>query len=112
MGRAHGKLLGRDVRRMHDRILLVAAGYLIERNDWFFSRIKEVMQRSAPYLPRRYLDECDALARAAGMPESEVREINFFPEMFHCSGAAVRGKASGGEVVHARVLDYMRDIGL
>jgi hypothetical protein len=38
---------------------------------------------------------------------------NLFPERFHCSGVAVRGKATaGGRVLHARVLDYMRDIDL
>lgn len=112
MGTAHGTLLAREVKQVYERILLVAAGYLVNRNDWFFTRIDEVMKRNAPYLSRRYLDECNALALAAGMPGRAVREINFFPEMFHCSGVAVRGKASGGEVVHARVLDYMRDIRL
>jgi hypothetical protein len=35
------------------------------------------------------------------------------PERFHCSGVAVRGKASkDGIVLHARVLDYMRDVHL
>ncbi len=112
MGLAHGSLLRPKVKEVHDRILLVAAGYLINKNDWFFTRIQEVMKRNAPYLPKQYLAECDAIARGAGLPERAVREINFFPEMFHCSGIAVRGKASGGEVVHARVLDYMRDIRL
>jgi hypothetical protein len=112
MGTAHGTLLAREVKQVYERILLVAAGYLVNRNDWFFTRIEEVMKRNAPYLSRRYLDECNALAQAAGMPGGAVREINFFPEMFHCSGVAVRGKASGGVVVHARVLDYMRDIRL
>lgn len=112
MGTAHGTLLAREVKQVYERILLVAAGYLVNRNDWFFTRMDEVMKRNAPYLSRRYLDECNALAQAAGMPGRAVREINFFPEMFHCSGVAVRGKASGGEVVHARVLDYMRDIRL
>ncbi len=113
MGAAHGKLLRREVNQIYERIMLVAAGYLVNKDDWFFTRIEEVMKRNAPYTPQRYLDECDALAKAAGMPERAIREINFFPEMFHCSGVAVRGKASAnGEVVHARVLDYMRDIRL
>ena len=50
---------------------------------------------------------------AAGVSQRDGRVANLFPERFHCSGVAVRGKATvGGRVLHARVLDYMRDIRL
>lgn len=53
------------------------------------------------------------MSDASGLSRRDGRYGNLFPERFHCSGIAVRGKASkGGHVVHARVLDYMRDIGL
>ncbi len=68
--------------------------------------------RAAALAPR-YFDECDALARAAGISTRDGRAANLFPERFHCSGVAVCGKATiDGKVLHARVLDYMRDIRL
>lgn len=113
MGEAQGKLLKPEIHKMYERILLVAGGYLYTRNDWFFDRISEVEKRSAAVLPGRFLRELDAMSLAAGLTAAEGRQINLFPEMFHCSGIAVRGRASaGGRVIHARVLDYMRDIGL
>lgn len=113
MGEAQGKLLKPEIHKMYERILLVAGGYLYTRNDWFFDRIVEIEKRSAAVLPERFLRELDAMSLAAGLTAEEGRQINLFPEMFHCSGIAVRGKASaGGKVIHARVLDYMRDIGI
>ena len=53
------------------------------------------------------------MARAAGVSLCDARLANLFPERFHCSGTAMRGKATAdGRILHARVLDYMRDIGL
>lgn len=113
IGTAHGQLRGREIKGMTERILLVAAGYLVAKDDWFFTRIDEVMRRTRPFTPERFYIESDAMSAAAGISADEGRHINFFPEMFHCSGVAVRGEASsGGQVIHARVLDYMRDIGL
>ena len=113
MGWAHGELLKPEIHTMFDRILLVAGGCMYMKNDWFFDRIVEVEKRSGKYTPPRFLEELDAMSKAAGLTVAEGRAINFFPEMFHCSGIAVRGKASaGGRIIHARVLDYMRDIGL
>jgi len=113
MGRQHGTLAAEEVRQSYQRVLLVAGGYLYLKDDWFFDRIQEVEKRTGNVLPARFLRECDAMSEAAGLTRKQGREINLFPEMFHCSGVALRGKATvGGKVVHARVLDYMRDIGL
>jgi hypothetical protein len=55
----------------------------------------------------------DAMADAAGLTREEMRLANVFPELFHCSGFAVFGKATaGGKLYHGRVLDYMTHIGL
>jgi hypothetical protein len=55
----------------------------------------------------------DALALAAGLHSQEGRLSNFFPELFHCTGFALMGKATAdGHIYHGRVLDYMRGIGL
>ncbi|MBN2449682.1 MAG: peptidase C45 [Lentisphaeria bacterium] len=114
MGAAHGRLLAGDVRAVAQGVMyVVGAGYSASKGDWFFDRMAEIEERTRPHTPERFLRECDAMSAAAGVTLRDGRTVNFFPELFHCSGAAVRGTASaGGKVVHARVLDYMRDIRL
>lgn len=114
MGTAHGTLLRRKVKKLVERVLyLVGGADSIQSGTWFFDRMKEIQSRTLAHVPKRFLAECDALARAAGVSQRDGRYANLFPERFHCSGVAVRGKASkDGRVVHARVLDYMRDIHL
>ena len=113
MGRAHGELLKAQIAAMTDKIFLMAGAYTASKNDWFFTRIDEVQRRTSPHIPPRFLVECDAMAAAAGLPVRDARNMNLFPEMFHCSGFAVRGKASlNGQILHARALDYMSEIGI
>lgn len=114
MGAAHGALLKEEVRVTMQRVVyLVGGASTIESGKWFFDEMAEIERRTAPHLPQRFVVECDAMAAAAGVSQRDGRYGNLFPEKFHCSGVAVRGKASlDGRVVHARVLDYMRDIGL
>ena len=50
------------------------------------------------------------MAKAAGLSQADGRGLNLYTEQFHCSGVALRGKATvGGQVLHARVLDYTTD---
>lgn len=114
MGTAHGELLKDEVKLTMQRVVyLVGAASTVESGKWFFDEMAEIERRTTPHLPQRFLAECDAMAAAAGVSQRDGRYGNLFPEKFHCSGVAVRGKASvDGRVVHARVLDYMRDIGL
>lgn len=114
MGAAHGRLLKAGVRGVAENVLyLVGAGYTVTRNDWFFDRMDEITRRAVPHTPARFLEECDAMSQAAGLSRRDGRAANFFPELFHCSGVAVRhGATADGMLLHARVLDYMRDIHL
>jgi len=113
MGQAHGQLLKSAIKGMEETILIVAAGYVHTKDDWFFTRIKEVMRRTKPFIPKRFLIECDAMSKTAGITTQAGRHMNYFSEMFHCSGAAVCGSATTkGQVVHARVLDYMKEVNL
>ena len=114
MGAAHGTLLKEKVRQMHERVLyLVGGADSIQSGVWFSDRMAEIERRTAPHIPPRFLAECDALSRAVGVSPREGRHANLLPERFHCSGVAVRGKATrDGSILHARVLDYMRDINL
>ena len=113
MGRQHGQLCKAEIKRSYACLRLVAGGYLLLKNEWFYDTIKEAQKRTLFATPERFLTELDAMSKAAGLTTAQGREIGFFPELFHCSGIAARGKATvGGQIVHARVLDYMKDIGL
>jgi hypothetical protein len=53
------------------------------------------------------------MAASLGLEDELAQTLNVFPELFHCSGFAVYGKATvGGKLYHGRVLDYMTTIGL
>ena len=113
MGRQHGQLCKAEIKRSYACLRLVAGGYLLLKNEWFYDTIQEAQKRTLFATPERFLTELDAMSKAAGLTTAQGREIGFFPELFHCSGIAARGKATvGGQIVHARVLDYMKDIGL
>lgn len=114
MGAAHGRLLKSLIPRAAPGITsLIGAAYTVKKGRWFYDTIDEITRRSLPHTPERFLTELRAMAKAAGIRERDAVCLNFFPELFHCSGVAVRNAASAdGRVIHARVLDYMRDIRL
>jgi isopenicillin-N N-acyltransferase like protein len=114
MGTAHGTLLRDSIRKTAARaVYAVGCASTLQSGEWFIDRVAEIQRRTLPHTPPRFLAECDALSAAAGMSQRDGRYANLFPEQFHCSGIALHGKATvGGRVLHARVLDYMRDIGL
>ncbi|MDO5307939.1 MAG: C45 family peptidase [Planctomycetia bacterium] len=113
IGNAYGLLMKDAVNQMYQRLLAVgfAASFMKKIN--FTAQIDESIERSEQYMPERFYQEIDAMADAVGRTRQEIRRLNSFPELFHCSGVAVKGNASvNGKIIHARVLDYMRDIGL
>lgn len=114
MGTAHGRLLREPARRLVETVVYtVGAVDSVRSGRWFFDQMAEIERRTTPHISPRFFEECAALAGAAGISVRDARYANLFPERFHCSGVAVRGKASkDGRVLHARVLDYMRDINL
>ena len=80
---------------------------------WWFDRMSEIEPPHgavhAPAVSCRVRRD----GTPAGISTRDARAANLFPERFHCSGVALRGKAtSDGRVLHARVLDYMTEIGL
>ncbi len=111
MGTAQGQLLKDDAKKLMDRVMyVVGTGDSINSDRWFFDLMEEVERRTKPFTEKSIYEESAALAAAIGVSERNVTLGNLFPERFHCSGVAVRGKASGdGNVYHARVLDYMTE---
>lgn len=114
MGAAHGTLLGRPARTLCERVVHLAGGAdSLQSGRWFLDTMAEVHSRALPHTPPRFLEEIDALSAAAGVSQRDGRYANLFPERFHCSGVAVRNSATvDGRVIHARVLDYMTEVGL
>ena len=114
MGHQHGVLLKKHVHQLVDHILFgVGVGSSFDKGEWVFGEIEAAQKRLSPFMDDCYLREMDSLASAAGLPREEVRLANFFPELFHCSGFALFGKATAdGRQYHGRILDYMRGMGL
>lgn len=113
MGTAHGLLLNKQIAANRARIFAAATAGALARGESFIDRTDEAIRRTRPYVPKRFYEEMNALAEALDYDEQDVWRMNNFMELFHCSGVAIRGAASkDGCVVHARVLDYARGIGL
>ncbi len=114
MGTQHGTLLKKAVQYNVRRTLHgVGLAATIETGDWFPSELAKAWNAEEKYIPERYIREIDAVSVAAGIPREWGRAANVFPERFHCSGLALRGKATvDGKLYHGRVLDYMTGIGL
>ena len=114
MGFQHGKLLGREARRVTDSTLYVVGMYYsVSQGKWFLNEIRDAWARLEPHCDKEYLDELKGLAAGSAIAEDEIKLANVFPELFHCSGFAISGEATvGGKLYHGRVLDYMTDIGL
>lgn len=114
LGYQHGRLLAAGVRRLCNRIVYgVGLYYSLDKGTWFPAEAKRLVARQRRFIDPGYLAEMRGLADGAGVPLAEVEAANIFPEFFHCSGAALFGRATkNGELIHARVLDYMTEVGL
>ena len=109
MGVQHGTLMAEEIRNAAALIKMVGS---MESGD-FGVTIREAWDRTSPFIPDKYKEEIRGMAEATGLSIEEVQDFTIFPELFHCSGFAFWGKATAdGELLHGRVLDYMRDIGL
>lgn len=114
IGHQHGKLLAGNIRRLAHRVVYgVGLYYSIEKGAWFADEARELVERQRPFIEPSFFEEMRGLAEGSGLPFDLIAAANIFPEFFHCSGVAIRGKATaGGELLHARVLDYMTHAGL
>ena len=117
MGYQHGALLRDHVRENLEYVLkvrgdvpLVSLGPVdVKPRDL----IKTIVKIQDNYVPRKYVEEMRGLADGAGLSLEHARIGNFIPELFHCSGFALSGKATkDGTLYHGRVLDYAIDWGL
>lgn len=114
IGRAHGELLKAEAGRCIDSVLSTfGTAQTIRTGRWFRSDLEAAYKRLAPHIPDRHKRETRAMAAALELDPRLAETLNVFPELFHCSGFAVFGKATiDGKLYHGRVLDYMTTIGL
>ncbi len=114
IGRAHGQLLKAEALRCMDSVLhMFGTAQTINTGRWFKHDLEEAYKQLQAHIPDDHKAETAALAKAVGVDTQLAQTLNVFPELFHCSGFAVFGKAtSDGKLYHGRVLDYMTTIGL
>jgi len=110
MGYQHGVLLREPLRRFVRHVLMIAEA---ARPDDEALTLKEALRRTGRFVDRRFHEEMRGLADGAGVDVRDVELVNVFPELFHCSGFALFGRATvGGRLWHGRILDYMTEAGL
>lgn len=114
IGRAHAELLREEALRCMDSVLhTFGTAQTIRTGRWFRHDLEAAHARLSPHIPPAHQRELRALAEALRLDPGLVETTNVFPELFHCSGFAVFGKATkDGKLYHGRVLDYMTTIGL
>jgi len=72
--------------------------------------IKGIASRQRKFVPDRYYEEMRGIADGSGVAFEDVVIANFIPELFHCSGFALAGKATRDSTLyHGRILDYACD---
>lgn len=114
IGKAHGELLQQESIRCIDSVVYAfGTVQTIITGKWFRHELEAAYARLSPHIPQHHQAETRALASSLGVDENLMQTVNVFPELFHCSGFALFGKATtDGKLVHGRVLDYMTTIGL
>ncbi len=113
MGFQHGRLLRDKVRGLVQRVQAMAT-FEAARNpeNAPLPKLQEAYKRCLPHIPADILEEMKGLADGSGVPLDVVKVTNMIPELFHCSGFALWGKATqDGALYHGRILDYAMEIG-
>jgi isopenicillin-N N-acyltransferase-like protein len=69
--------------------------------------VRAIAESQKRHVPGRYYEELRGVADGSGVAYDEIVAANFIPELFHCSGFAIAGKATrDGTLYHGRILDY------
>ena len=111
MGYQHGVLLKEECRELlHHLTQEKAKDVSLEFMGMRLSPVQIIQMIFAlqrPYIPPRYVEELEGLAAGAGVPVQQAFVANSIPELFHCSGFALRSDLTeSGSLLHGRVLDY------
>ena len=110
MGFQHGTLMKEEIEGAS--MVLKVVGVASWEGD-FQASLRQAWDRASKFIPEKFKQEIKGMADATGLSVEDVQDFTIFPELFHCSGFALWGKATAdGELLHGRVLDYMREAGL
>ncbi len=113
MGYQHGALLKAHCRANLDYLVVQKARELIQLGPIKVSprgAIDMIVRIQRKHIPQRFHEELLGMAEGSGVPLEDLVAGNFIPELFHCSGFAVKGSATtDGTLYHGRVLDYACD---
>lgn len=106
LGYQHGVLLKEEVSALAKKI--------IEKiSEVKPDELQKAWDTAEKFIPERYKEELKGLADGAGIKLEETQLANMFPELFHCSGIVLFGKATkDGDLLHARILDYATEQGI
>lgn len=105
LGYQHGRLLKKQIE---GNVKQFVDDYLMANQEHpqikpFIASLPSILT----YVPMDYQQELKGLADGAGIPYEKILLLNLIPEMFHCTGLTVSGKATANrELYHVRVLDY------
>jgi len=114
LGYQHGKLLKESVSRSLTDIIDNQSEKGKSLEYMMYKTLRGGMHdRLKKHIPEKYMEEMRGLADGSGMKFDDILAGNLFSEAFHCSGIALKGKAThDGSLYHVRVLDYITDAGL
>lgn len=106
MGYQQGVLLKEKIQQLTIKV--------IEKSEEEMpGKLQEIWDRQKDFIPVRFREELEGMARGSGVPLEDLQLANIMPELFHCSGIAVFGDAThDGSMYHVRILDYMTEYGL
>jgi len=113
MGFQHGRLLRPQIQQLVLRLYAVGtAQALLDPKQAALAKIQEAYKRCLPHIPKDILEELRGMADGTSLPLEQITTTNMIPELFHCSGFALFGRATkNGVLYHGRILDYAMELG-
>jgi len=113
MGYQHGVLLRPQIQQLVMRLYAVGtAQSLLDPKQSPFAKVQEAYKRCLPHIAKDTLEELRGLAAGSSISLEQITTANMIPELFHCSGFALWGRATkGGTLYHGRILDYAMELG-
>ncbi len=80
MGTAHGTLMKQQAQGLIEKtVYLVGAAETIRSGRWFMDNMADIERRVGPHVPKRFVVECDALSKAAGISIRDGHYANLSP---------------------------------
>jgi isopenicillin-N N-acyltransferase like protein len=107
MGFQHGSLLKEKIHQnIRNHLRLGKEPPSISKKERT-ERFLKVLPHITTFIPEKYIQEMEGVAKGADASFNDILLLNLFPEMFHCCAVTASKEASAdGSLYHARVLDY------